>query len=222
MIVVENLLFKYNNSFELYIPRIKIKKAEKICLVGPSGSGKTTLLNLISGIYKPIQGNIKIIDLNISQSNENEIRKFRINNIGFIFQTLGLVDYLTVEYNILLPFYISSVLNVSSKILNRLDFILNRLNLLHKKNSYINNMSEGERQRVAIARAVINEPKIIIGDEPTGNLDAGTTKDIMELIIEIVEENNAIFICATHDESLLQYFDRVIDMRKLNKVRIKS
>ena len=219
MITIENLYFKYREAqgFELKIKELKIADGEKCCIVGPSGSGKTTLVNLLTGIYKPVSGTIRIDNMDISDRNEKEIRGFRINSIGYIFQDFGLIDYLNVEDNILLPVYLSPGMSVNRSMKERVDYLLTRLNLGDKRSSFSRQLSQGEKQRVSIARAVLLKPRIIIGDEATGNLDAKTTEKIMELLLEVVAESGSTFIFITHNLLLMKYFKRVIDIIELNK-----
>jgi ABC-type lipoprotein export system ATPase subunit len=164
-----------------------------------------------------VSGTIRIDNMDISDRNEKEIRGFRINSIGYIFQDFGLIDYLNVEDNILLPVYLSPGMSVNRSMKERVDYLLTRLNLGDKRSSFSRQLSQGEKQRVSIARAVLLKPRIIIGDEATGNLDAKTTEKIMELLLEAVAESGSTFIFITHNLLLMKYFKRVIDIIELNK-----
>ncbi len=221
MILIKNLLFRYpgESDFKLEIEELRIEDRQKCCIIGPSGSGKTTLLNIITGIYKPISGTVRINEMEINRKNDREIRNFRIRNIGYIFQDFGLIDYLNVEDNVLLPFYISPGLNVDGKVRKKVDFILRRLDIGNKSRSYIARLSQGEKQRVAIARALVTGPDIVIGDEATGNLDVKTAEVIMNLLMDVVEENKATLLFVTHNVSLMKHFGKVIDINKVNKDR---
>ncbi len=219
MIRINNLLFKYNEKagFRIKINDLKIDDSERCCIVGPSGSGKTTLINIITGIYKPLSGTVSIDDLEINNKNDNEIREFRIRNIGYIFQDFGLIDYLNVEDNVLLPFYLSPKIQVDEAVYERAGLILKRLGLEGKGKRYTTRLSQGEKQRVAIARALVTNPKIIIGDETTSNVDRKTAENIMNLLLDVVEETKATFLFVTHNLSLTKYFKRTIDLDELNK-----
>lgn len=222
VIEIKNLLFKYapDSQFELYIDDLCFKEGEKCCIIGPSGSGKTTFINLITGIYKPVEGIIKLDDIDINKKHDKEIREFRINNIGYIFQNFGLIEYLTVEDNILLPYLLSKKLTPNTEVKERVDYLLDRLGITSKKKDYTTHLSQGEKQRVAIARSLITMPKIIIGDEPTGNLDGETTQKIMKLLLDVVDELKATFLFVTHNLALEHYFERVLNINELNRMGI--
>lgn len=219
MIIIKDLLFNYSeeSDFKLEINGLRIEDRQKCCITGPSGSGKTTLINIITGIYKPLGGTVKVNGIEINKKNDREIRDFRINNIGYIFQDFGLVDYLNVEDNILLPYYICRKLKVDAGVRKRVDSLLDRLNIGGKRRKYTTRLSQGEKQRVAIARALITEPDIIISDEATGNLDVKTAERIMNLLMDVMEENRATLLFVTHNTSLMKYFEKVIDINEINK-----
>lgn len=182
-----------------------IKKGEMVAIVGQSGSGKTTLLNLIGGIEKPTSGSVEIDGLAIQSADDMQLSKIRRQKIGYIFQDFNLIPILTAEENIIMPLLLDSK-KVNKKYLRSVsDFlgISNRLKHLPSE------MSGGQKQRVAIARALINQPSIILADEPTGNLDKKTADEIMQLLIEINRNGNTV-ILVTHEKKYADMCSRKI------------
>lgn len=219
MISITDLKFQYPRSdFELNIDSLNIAATEKVAIVGPSGSGKTTLLNLISGIALPNQGSVEVEDVSVSRLSDAERRDFRIRNIGMVFQQFELVDYLNARDNILLPFDINSSLGRNSTVVKQSDAVAKELGLGNKLRRHPNQLSQGEQQRVAICRAVATQPKLILADEPTGNLDPANKTRIMKLLFQQVQECGRTLVVVTHDMSLLDGFDRVIDFEQFRKV----
>lgn len=212
MIEIKNLAFQYQGqSFCLQVPDLVIPQGQKCAFVGPSGCGKTTLVYLIAGIYQPRSGSIHVQGERLTGQSDRQLRNYRISKIGFIFQQFELLDYLNVRENIILPNLINPALGrVPEKAVVRL---AEGMGLSDKLARYPAQLSQGEKQRVAICRALVNEPDIIIADEPTGNLDPQTTHSIMELIQAQVRLRKCTFLMVTHDYSLLNTFDRVIDFQ---------
>jgi len=188
-------------------------EGEKVGVVGPSGSGKTTLLNLVAGILVPGRGKISIDNVDISSRSDKDRRDFRITNIGFIFQDFGLLDYLDVKDNILHPYRITGALKLSGNVRNRADMLAEQMGIADKLSRHPADLSHGERQRVAICRALLPDPKLILSDEATGNLDPKNKVHILELLFKSVENHNATLLAVTHDQELLPYFDRIINFR---------
>ena len=214
MIQVSNLSFTYpEDDFKLRIPSLTIHEKEKVAIVGPSGFGKTTLLNLFAGILAPDSGEVSINHSVVNQLSDQERRAFRIANIGFVFQDFKLIEYLKVEENILLPFRINKKLNLSSEARNGVRSIANTLDIGDKLKKYPSKLSQGEQQRVAIARALINNPAIILADEPTGNLDPANKSRIKKVLFDSADRFGATLVTVTHDHELLKGFDRVIDFQ---------
>lgn len=213
LILIENLSFNYSNDeFKLELTELKIKQKEKVALIGKSGCGKTTLAQLIAGIFQPDKGLVKFKHQNLTQLTKNELCQFRLKKIGFIFQNFELLEYLNVKDNILLPTILSSPAAKKSLILKELAV---NLGIEKKLKRYPAQLSQGEKQRVAICRSLLNKPELIIADEPTGNLDPITTKEIMDLLIKQVDKYESTLIMVTHDQSLLNKFDRVINLDSL-------
>ena len=220
MISVSNLKFRYPRSdFELSIDHLGIESGEKVAIVGPSGSGKTTLLNLLSGIELPNSGTVVVADSEVSQLSDSARRDFRIRNIGMVFQQFELVEYLNSRDNILLPYEINQSLPRSTTSIQQAIRIAKRLGLGDKMRRFPNQLSQGEQQRVAICRAITTDPKLILADEPTGNLDPANKSRIMELLFEQVLESNRTLVVVTHDMSLLKGFDRVVDFQQFTIAR---
>ncbi len=214
MIQARNITFRYPaSSFRLAIDELAVAPAEKLAIVGPSGSGKTTLLNLMAGILIPDHGEISIAGTPASSLNDRDRRNLRASKIGMVFQQFELLDYLTVIENIRLPFRINpSTQDPQHKNENdSANELLESVGLASFANRYPAQLSRGEQQRVAICRALITQPQLILADEPTGNLDPGNKRNIMELLFRETESRNQTLIVVTHDQSLLNDFDRVID-----------
>ena len=216
MLQIKNLLFKYPNSdFNLQIANLKIATGSRTAFIGPSGSGKTTLLNLLAGIVLPEQGSISWGAAQINQYNESKRRAYRIQNIGFIFQDFKLINYLSVMDNILLPYRINNKLKLSAETKERARSLAAFAGIEKHLSKYATKLSQGEKQRVAICRALVNEPEIILADEPTGNLDPRNKERTMELLYDYCKRQKATLITVTHDHELLSGFEEIVDFSKL-------
>jgi len=182
-------------------------QGEIVALVGKSGSGKTTLLNLISGIDSPDSGAVWIGETLITELSEEQLTLIRRNRVGIVFQFFNLIPTLNVIENVALP----SELNGTSSQKSRLcaEELLVRVNLGDRLNSYPDVLSGGEQQRVAIARSLINDPDLILADEPTGNLDDETAKEILDLLLSVAREAGKTMIIATHSLEIINYADLV-------------
>ncbi len=194
---------------------LTFQSGSKTAVIGPSGFGKTTLLNLISGIYTPQQGSVAVNGKKVNEMADSKRRTFRLRHIGFIFQDFKLLDYLKVKDNILLPFRINKSQTLNNSIRKRAKEIASLLNIEDKLNKYPNKLSQGERQRVAICRALLNDPSIILADEPTGNLDPDNKQKIMRVLFDYVNDRGSSLITVTHDHELLRDFDRIVDFKQL-------
>ena len=212
---ISDLHFQYPASdFKIEVSDIKITQGSKIAISGKSGSGKTTLIHLISGILKPQSGEILFFDKSITDMNDNDIRKHRISNIGFIFQEFELLDYLNVMDNLVLPYKINKSLSLDEEIKNKAKEIANRIGIGNKLDQHPKQLSGGERQRLAIARALITSPPLIIADEPTGNLDDKTSNIVMDEITDQVSYTNSTLIMISHNNELISSFDEIIDIQE--------
>lgn len=218
MIHLKNIDFRYPNSdFRLEVDQLTFSSGSKTAVIGPSGFGKTTLLNLISGIYTPQKGLVEVNKEIVNNMPDGDRRSFRLTNIGFVFQDFKLLEYLKVMDNILLPFRINKALRFKSEIKERAREIASRLNIESKLAKFPNKLSQGERQRVAICRALLNDPSIILADEPTGNLDPENKQKIMGVLFDYVKDRGSSLITVTHDHELLAGFDSVVDFKDLYK-----
>lgn len=202
MIKVKKLTHYYNNDKALENINLEINKGEFICLVGESGSGKSTLLSIISTLLKPTKGELFFENLNYK--NIKDIDDFRKTNIGFIFQFHYLINYLTVKENIKLANEKATE--------NEIHNLLKILRIENLSNKYPNEISGGQRQRVAIARALINKPKVIIADEPTGNLDSKNSLNVFEIFKKLSQEQVTIIV-ATHDKNLANFATKIYEVK---------
>ena len=215
-IALSGIDFQYPQSdFRLQVDELQFANGSKTAVIGPSGFGKTTLLNLISGIYTPQRGVVQVGDQHVNSLNDAGRRTFRLMNIGFVFQDFKLLDYLKVMDNILLPYRINRALKFDPAKKLRAREIATRLGIEDKLNKYPERLSQGERQRVAICRALLNDPPIILADEPTGNLDPENKERIMQILFEYVQDRQALLITVTHDHELLKGFDRTVDFKEI-------
>ncbi|MFT4106603.1 MAG: ABC transporter ATP-binding protein [Lacrimispora sp.] len=183
-----------------------IYKGEFCAIVGPSGSGKSTLLNMMAGLEKPSKGEIVIAGKHIEKLSENQLVAFRRKHVGFIFQSYNLLKTMNAVENVALPL---SFRGIPKKVRNEKAKEYIKLVGLEKQMKHLaNEMSGGQQQRVGIARALASDPQIIFADEPTGNLDSKTTKEILNLMQRIVREQNQTLIMVTHDNYIAQFADR--------------
>jgi acetoin utilization transport system ATP-binding protein len=188
-----------------------VRKGEIVTIVGRSGSGKSTLLNLVSGFIKPKKGEIKINGIETSTMNESKFADFRIEHLGFIFQSFQLIPSMTAYQNVELPLILKGIKEVDRK--KRTDQILQMVGLNEYKDHYPGELSGGQQQRVSIARALIVNPPIILADEPTGSLDSETEEELLQFIMKLNEELNITFLIITHDERVAQIGHRSIELR---------
>jgi len=218
MIRLSNIKFRYPKSdFKLQIDELSFKKGTKTAVIGPSGFGKTTMLNLLAGILLPDQGSVNIKDVQINDLSDKQRRDFRIQNIGFVFQDFRLIPYLNILDNILLPFRINKVLKIESNSKQLAKNVAEELGIADKIKKYPSELSHGERQRVAICRALLNQPSIILADEPTGNLDPENKRKIMDILFAYVRNYNSILITVTHDHEMLKGFEETINFAEFQK-----
>lgn len=212
MINIEDLSFRYpGGGFELRIPALSLKPGERVAVVGPSGTGKTTLLNLIAGITTPQSGRVQFGGDTPSQMSDKARRVFRARNIGFVFQDFALLDYLTARENILYPYRIAAGAPLDAEARARADRLAAACGLQGKLDRRPGNLSQGEQQRVALCRALVRQPRLILADEATGNLDPANKSAILDLLFARAAEAEATLLAVTHDHDLLPHFDRVID-----------
>ena len=216
MIQLKNI----TKSFDLNKNKVEVLKGinlqigddEFIALMGPSGSGKSTLLGILAGIDSPTSGEIYIYGQDISKKKEDELARFRNENVGIVFQAYNLIPSLNAIQNVKAPLYAGKNKLTSKEIDERAKKLLDMVGLSHRETHKPGELSGGEQQRVAIARALINNPKILVADEPTGNLDAKTGEEIMDLILKINKDMHLTIIMATHNEEIAKLADRVVNI----------
>jgi putative ABC transport system ATP-binding protein len=221
MINVSELAFSYrgrgtnkSSSFGMRVEEFAVPPGASTALVGPSGSGKTTLLGLIAGTLRAASGSIIVNDQPITDFSDSELGQYRIRNVGQVFQAFELLGYLTVTENVMLPWYISGR-GSKTDIRKRAIELLRGVGLESKLNVMPGELSQGEQQRVAVCRAMLNNPPVLLADEPTGNLDQENKQNVVDLLVEQAKSNNSTLLMVTHDESLLGKFDSVLDMRHI-------
>jgi len=187
-----------------------VKKGEFVLVIGSSGSGKSTLLNMIGLLVDPTQGKVMIDGFDTSNLTDNEVSEFRNEKLGFVFQFANLLADLTVLENVLLP---SQIQFDSSNILDKAKMILEQVGLGDQLYKRANKISGGQAQRAAIARGLVNNPTIVLADEPTGNLDSVTAQNVVQLMKKMAKELNQTFIVVTHERAQFGSVDRVITVK---------
>jgi putative ABC transport system ATP-binding protein len=188
---------------------IEIKQGEFVAIMGPSGCGKTTLLNILGLLDNPSNGEYNFIDQEVSKFNERQRAQLRKANIGFVFQSFNLIDELTVYENVELPLLYLGIGSV--KRIEMVTEILERMQLMHRKDHFPQQLSGGQQQRVAVSRAVVTKPKLILADEPTGNLDSANGEEVMDNLTSLNEAGTTIAI-VTHSPHDSEYAQRIIHL----------
>lgn len=188
---------------------IHVENGEFVAVMGPSGCGKSTLLNIIGLLDDLDDGSYLFNNIEVAKFNERKRSDLRKHNIGFVFQSFNLIDELTVFENVELPLIYTKVPAAERK--KRVEDVLEKVQIMHRRNHFPQQLSGGQQQRVAVARAVVNQPKLILADEPTGNLDSNNGNEVMQLLTELNEQGTTI-VMVTHSEHDARYSDRVIRM----------
>jgi putative ABC transport system ATP-binding protein len=188
---------------------LKINEGDFTIVIGPSGSGKSTLMNIMGCLDRPTEGEYKLNNKDIKKFNDNQLSEIRNKYIGFVFQNFNLLTYATAYENVELPLLFAGI--PSKKRQKRVKKILERVGLGNRMENKPNELSGGENQRVAIARALVNNPKIILADEPTGNLDSKSGESIMELFVDLWKEGNTI-VMITHDPRAKNYSKNILEL----------
>ncbi len=211
-IELEGIEFGYRPDTPLFrVPSFSIAPGEAVGVFGPSGAGKTSLLKLLAGICVPLSGTIDVGGTRIDRLNEADRRQFRNECIGLVFQDFRLLEYLSVQDNILLPLRIGSSRSPSKSDRDRVDEIVRSLELNDRATAFPRALSQGEQQRAAIGRALISSPQVILADEPTGNLDQRNKTRIRDLLLDYSRKHKVTLVMVTHDLALLDDFERVMD-----------
>lgn len=188
---------------------LQVEQGEFVAIMGPSGCGKSTLLNILGTLDSPTSGSYFFEGRQVDKMNENQLTALRKGNLGFIFQSFNLIDELTVYENVELPLVYLGIKAAQRK--ERVDIVLEKVNLLHRANHYPQQLSGGQQQRVAIARAVVTDCKLLLADEPTGNLDSVNGVEVMELLGGLNRQGTTIII-VTHSQRDAMYAHRVIQL----------
>ena len=214
MIKINNLYKKYNSEIEVDALKninLIIEDSKLTTIIGNSGSGKTTLFNMIGAIDRPTEGTVIVDDIDIFNLNEKELANYRNEHIGYIFQAFYLEESFTVLENIIMPLVIRGISKKEreEKALN----IAKKMGIENKLMAKASKLSGGEKQRVAIARALINDPKIILADEPTGNLDSKNGDVIMDLLKELSNEGKTVVLITHNNEYANKYSDKIIHLK---------
>lgn len=211
MIKLENINRSFKNGDKVkHILKdisLEIKKGEFIAIMGPSGSGKSTLINIIGFIDRGYEGEYLFNNNNYKKSSDNQLAEIRNQVVGFVFQNFKLIQNNTVLENVSIPLVYAGIGSQERK--QRVLNTLHNVGLYDKENFVPNKLSGGQQQRVAIARSIVNQPKFIIADEPTGALDSKTSEDIMELFIRLNQEQETTMIMVTHDRAVAEKADRI-------------
>lgn len=213
MIKMENIRKVYDTGkIEVEALRgvdLHIKQGDFVTVIGPSGSGKSTLMNIMGCLDKPTIGEYKLNGQNIKNLNDNELSELRNKEIGFVFQNFNLLPYASAYENVEMPLLFAGIGGKKRK--EKVEYILDKVALGDRMDHKPNELSGGQQQRVAIARALVNNPTVILADEPTGNLDTKSGEEIIEIFLNLWEEGNTI-ILITHDHKVSQYSKRIIEI----------
>ncbi len=227
-VLLDRLRFTYTNpatftsavppALDLAVDHLAVHAGESLAIVGPSGSGKTTLLHLITGLLLPHAGRAHLLGHDLSRLSEPERRRLRLQRVGMVFQEFELLEYLSARDNITAIARLAGAASPAELAASaeRLAAAAGIAHVLHRKPR---KLSQGERQRVAVCRALVAKPSVILCDEPTGNLDPASTRQIIELIISQARAVNAALVVVTHNHALLDAFDRVLDISAVRSTR---
>lgn len=211
MIKIKNIHKSFGQLEVLKGIDLSIKKGEIVSIVGPSGAGKTTLLQIIGTLDKPNEGEVMINDTNISKLSNNKLSDFRNQHIGFVFQFHQLLPEFTALENIMIPAFIGGVSKSVAK--QKAEELLEFMQLKDRAHHKPNELSGGEKQRVAVARALINNPEVILADEPSGSLDSKNKRELHQLFFDLRDKYGQTFVIVTHDEELASITDRTIHLK---------
>ena len=219
---LQNVVFGYDRRTPiLHVQELVVKSGKRVFLYGPSGSGKTTLLGLITGILQPQTGSCKVLGQEMTRMSMSARDQLRGSEIGYIFQSLNLIPYLTVQQNVALPCHIHARRRkniVAPTINEEVERLIRRLELDTHIDRGVKKLSTGQQQRVAIARAIIGKPRLVIADEPTSSLDTDRQQAFLELLFEVCDEAKATLVFVSHDRSLMTRFDEQIALSEVSRV----
>lgn len=202
-------VYPQNHTVVLKDLDLTIRKGEKVAVIGPSGTGKSTFLSLVAGLDRPTQGQLNFLGRDLALLKQQELTQLRAEHIGIVFQQFHLMTHLTALENVLLPLMILNKPVEEQKAIT----LLKRVGLGERLGHFPSQLSGGECQRVAIARALIIEPDLLLADEPSGNLDAKTGAEVMNLLFDVIEENKSTLLLVTHNHELANKCDRVLTLK---------
>ncbi len=226
LIRIRDLRFAYpgppHDRFTLTIDELDIAPGEHTAIIGPSGSGKTTLLHLIAGILVPESGSIDLAGKPVSRLADERRRALRARTVGMVFQEFELLEYLHALDNILVPLRVARSLRVDAEARARARDLAASLGVAHTLRRRPSRLSQGERQRIAICRALIARPSLIMGDEPTGNLDPASATTALDLLFEQARDHEATLLVVTHNHAILDRFERMIDLPALARAEARA
>ena len=196
---------------------LKIKKGEFVAIIGPSGSGKSTMMNMVGALDRPTSGSVVIDGKNLSSMNDDELAQLRLRTIGFVFQSFNLISRLSARENVMLPMWFADAENREEKA----DKLLKKVGLGHRISNRPSQLSGGEIQRVAVARSLANDPEIIVGDEPTGNLDTKNGNEVMKILMQLNKDGKTLII-VTHDPKIAAMANRRVHILDGKIIKISS
>jgi|TARA_B100000073_G_scaffold54490_1_gene40276 putative ABC transport system ATP-binding protein len=224
VISIQNLVKRFPVGGDFFTAlknvNLNLHKGEFTGLIGPSGSGKTTLLNIIGGLDSASGGTVRVLDQSLDNTTHNERAKLRRKHMGFIFQSYNLLPVYTVFENVELPLILNKIDRVDR--IKKVNQAIEWVGLTNKRDSKPNMLSGGECQRTAIARALVHEPVLVMADEPTANLDAENSHNIMRILTKLNNELETSFVFATHDEKIMGYLKRIIHLEDGNIIDDKK
>ena len=213
MITIQNIEKRYRTdeveTTALNGLSLQVTPGEFVAIMGPSGCGKSTLLNILGLLDEADGGQFLFDGIDVARCNENRRAELRMEKIGFVFQNFNLIDELTAYENVELPLIYNGVKAAERR--KRVEYVLDKVQIMHRRNHYPIQLSGGQQQRVAVARAVINQPAIILADEPTGNLDSQNGNEVMQLLTELNEQGTTI-VMVTHSEHDARFSHRIVRM----------
>ena len=205
--------FPGNDGLELSVPSLIVADRQHSAIIGPSGCGKTTLLRLIAGVLVPDRGSVRTLGTDTASQGRRTRGQQRLRSIGMVFQDFAILEYLTAFENIILTAKLGGLDLGAARVHAR--ELAERAGIKHVLHRHPARLSQGERQRVAVCRALVTKPRLVVCDEPTGNLDPSRSKGIIDLVISEADLVDATVITVTHDESMLERFDRSIDLSEI-------
>jgi putative ABC transport system ATP-binding protein len=212
LVQLDNVTKRYDGGESAAVSGISlvVRRGEAVAIMGPSGSGKSTLLNLIAGMDRPTSGAVRVGDQRVDMLSETAVARFRRKQVGMIFQFFNLLDDMTVTDNILLPAQLAGM--PARQAITRTEELMTALRILHRRDAYPARLSGGERQRVAIARALVNQPVVLLADEPTGAVDTATGDEIGSLLLDLNRSGQTLILVTHNPDLAARYAHRVVSI----------